>query len=598
MKFETSFYQMFLPSNTFLAQPNLFSSQLSFFTLESRILQAALPCGAFLAITFLSVYIATWLSFMYRRQSQDPVKVPPTVPYMIPFVGSAISLALNPARCLLATSRLVGPQAVHGIKILNTTLYFVYKPENIAKIWKYPTTITTPEVTVFILKTLLGMAPKAFDMYTIDTSGIYPKPSPGSHVAPHNRIDYLTYTSFHKHLFGEGLSNFYLTFAAALMHRFKSLNIENDWIELPDIMEFWLPPLTTSLNETIVGPILECLNPNFTRDLLKYFWYVHPLMKGLPRWCIPEAYRLRETLVQSMKQWRAIAMARFKETDIDEDGGTDPWWGSALMRERQKFLAKVDNWDDDSIASSDLGVLWGASVNIHPMAIWNIIEVFRDRSLLSRVRAELATVHFQGITSREDIDKLLSLPLLQSIYAEMLRLRVETQTVLSSDREDIRINEWQFPKKTLILVPCGAAHRDLSFWNTKEGEHPVDQFWADRFLIYPDDRRSGPRKNGTADLDKFGEKATEAAADPGKPKFVNSGLANSFIPYGIGERTCPGRGFARREIIAFCAIMVHQFDLEILSTEKDFKISPAFYGLGTQRPLRKIPFKVRKRRVE
>ncbi|KAI9876911.1 MAG: hypothetical protein M1830_005312 [Pleopsidium flavum] len=519
------------------------------------------------------------------------------MPYMIPFVGSAISFALNPARHLSATSQKVGPQAVHGIRLLNRTLYFLYKSENVAKIWKYKTTITTPGVTTFVLKTLFGMAPKARNMYTLDTSGILAKPKSDSHVAPHNRIDHLTHTSFHKHLLGDGLSKFYQRFSAALMRRFPSLNIQNEWTEFPDIMGFWMPPLTASMNEALAGPILECVNPNFTQDLLRYFPYIHNLMKGLPRWCIPEAYRLREKLIGDVKQWHAIARARFRETDIDEDGG-DQWWGSSFIRERQKILGKVDNWDYDSIASSDFGVLWGASVNIHPMAIWNIIEVFRDKNLLSRVRAELTAAGLQGITSSQDVDKLLSLPLLQSIYAELLRLRVEVQTVFSSDREDIRINEWRFPKTSLVIVPAGAAHRDQSFWNTKDGEHPLDRFWADRFLAYPNDPRSGPRRNTAADSCNPEEETTKTAADPTKAKFVSLGLANSFMPYGIGERTCPGRGFARREIVAFCAIMVDQFDIEILSTEKDFDLSPAFYGIGTQRPLRRIPFKVRKRKME
>ena len=232
------------------------------------------------------------------------------------------------------------------------------------------------------------------------------------------------------------------------------------------------------------------------------------------------------------------------------------------------------------------------------MAIWTIIEVFRDTSLLSRVRAELAAAHFKDILSSQDINTLLSLPLLQSVYAEMLRLRVEVQTIFTSDREDIRINEWRFPKKSLVVVPAGAAHRDPNFWNTKNGEHPVSEFWADRFLAYPNDPHSGPRRTTAADSVDSKKKASDTAGDPGKLKFVSSGLANSYMPYGIGERTCPGRGFARREIVAFCALVVDRYDVEILSTEKDFELSPSFYGIGTQRPLRNIPFKVRKRRME
>lgn len=232
------------------------------------------------------------------------------------------------------------------------------------------------------------------------------------------------------------------------------------------------------------------------------------------------------------------------------------------------------------------------------MAIWTIIEVFRDKSLLSRIRAELAAAGFRGISSRHDINTLLSIPLLQSVYAETLRLRVEVQTIFTSDQEDICINEWRFPKNSLIIVPAGAAHRDSSFWNTKNGEHPVDQFWADRFLAYPNDPQNGSRRVTGANSSGFSEKASQPANDHGKPKFVSSGLANSYMPYGIGERMCPGRGFARCEIIAFCALMVDRYDMEILSTEKDFELNPSFYGIGTQRPLRSIPFRVQKRRME
>lgn len=97
------------------------------------------------------------------------------------------------------------------------------------------------------------------------------------------------------------------------------------------------------------------------------------------------------------------------------------------------------------------------------------------------------------MTSSQGFDKLISLLLLQSIYAELLRLRVEVQTVFSADQEDIRINKWRFPK-SLVVVPVGAAHRDPDFWSTKNGEHPVECFWADRFLAYPGDPQSGPRR--------------------------------------------------------------------------------------------------------
>ena len=78
-----------------------------------------------------------------------------------------------------------------------------------------------------------------------------------------------------------------------------------------------MDPLTASINEALAGTILECLTPNFTMDMLKYFPCIQSMMKGLPRWYILEAYRLRESLIRDINQWYAKARARFRETDID-----------------------------------------------------------------------------------------------------------------------------------------------------------------------------------------------------------------------------------------------------------------------------------------
>jgi hypothetical protein len=152
--------------------------------------------------------------------------------------------------------------------------------------------------------------------------------------------------------------------------------------------------------------------------------------------------------------------------------------------------------------------LCSANINVHPAAIWTIIEVFNDQSLLSRVRAELRQIGFSAITSSQDLEKLLSIPLLQSANAEVLRLRTEVQSVFYSEREDIKINEWRFPKKSIILVPAGPAHRDPNVWNTRDGEHPVNAFWADRFLVYPNDPRSGPKRKTPAELARFQQDET------------------------------------------------------------------------------------------
>jgi hypothetical protein len=243
--------------------------------------------------------------------------------------------------------------------MLNHRVYLLHGPNNIASLWKYKRTITTPKVQTLVIRSLFEMSDKAIDMYTRDNSGILPKPEPDSTVAPHNRIDYLTHLGFHKLLAGEGLAGLYKRWSANFILRLASMGLSNAWTDTADIMDFWMPPLTAALNEAIAGPILERRNQNFTREFLDYLPYVNGLMRGLPNLLLPKAYALRASLLHDVKEWQAIARAKFNEHDVDEDGDSDPWWGSKCIRERQRILGNVDNWDHDSVASSDLGLLWG-----------------------------------------------------------------------------------------------------------------------------------------------------------------------------------------------------------------------------------------------
>lgn len=75
------------------------------------------------------------------------------------------------------------------------------------------------------------------------------------------------------------------------------------------------------------------------------------------------------------------------------------------------------------------------------MAIWTIIKGFRDKPVFSRICAELEAANFTGMKTRKKTERMLSLPLLQSIYAEVLRLHVELQSIFYSEHEEIQINE-------------------------------------------------------------------------------------------------------------------------------------------------------------
>jgi cytochrome P450 len=220
-----------------------------------------------------------------------------------------------------------------------------------------------------------------------------------------------------------------------------------------------------------------------------------------------------------------------------------------------------------------------------------IIEIFRDPNLLARIRSDLDTIAESPQHTGSWIEELMALPLLQSVYAEVLRLRVDVQTVFRDNREDIRVNNWTFPKKSLLLVPTRPAHRDENYWNTRDGQYPLDRFWSDRFLEFPGEPRSGPSRAIRARSE-----AHRNGSGQGKPKFITAGTSDSWIPYGVGERACPGRFFAQREIVAFCAIIVQNYEVRLpgLDAISHVSANDVFYGLGVQRPRAALPFRMRR----
>lgn len=140
---------------------------------------------------------------------------------------------------------------------------------------------------------------------------------------------------------------------------------------------------------------------------------------------------------------------------------------------------------------------------------------------------------------------------------------------------------------------------DQTFWNTQNGAHPVDTFWSDRFLVYPNDPNSGRLKNPIASATS-GEQTCQGGTAGDAPTFTTGGTNGSWIPYGGGPHECPGRYFAKRAILAACAMTVTLCDVELQIANDDPALKPdlKFYGWGGQRPKGKVSFRIRKRKAQ
>ena len=94
-----------------------------------------------------------------------------------------------------------------------------------------------------------------------------------------------------------------------------------------------------------------------------------------------------------------------------------------------------------------------------------------------------------------DMTKLCNQTLLQSTFAETLRLYVSVCLTRRPEFAEAQILDYRIPKDKLIVISTALAHMDERNWNLGPMEgHPVESFWAGRFLTYnsPGARQTSP----------------------------------------------------------------------------------------------------------
>ncbi|KAK5993560.1 Cytochrome P450 monooxygenase calL-like protein [Cladobotryum mycophilum] len=533
--------------------------------------------------------LSTWRTFKNASMQHASHRLPPVLPYLLPVVGPIMALvsywnSRDPISWILST-RIFKQAHPIRVNILNNDVYFAQGPDNVKQIFKNSWTCTLISVQSFVLGRVFGMSNDSLKLYDRDNSGYRGKPRPGTNVDPHNRIEFLTYRPLIKHLTGAGMKAFWYRYENELIEQLRRLPSSTEWTHMPDLTRIFEGDVSVANTKALCGPHLLQRHPDFVDKLWKLDHHIDVLFRGTPRIFAPRVYAQRDRLLEAVKDWQAHARENFDESCVDENGD-DPFWGSSIFRERNETFAHVDGMDDDAKASEDFGVIWSATRNSVVAAFWTVLEIFRDAKLLAKVREEVESCR-TTTGSGFDINLLLEKPLLQSIYSEVLRLRVHMLIPRIPHYEDLHINEWVIPMGKMLVISSTVAHMDGEVWNAgANNEHPLDTFWAERFLKYENIPGSGPRKS-----DIKGPRG----ANPGKAVYAIEDVEGSWIPYGGGTRICPGRHFAKRDIIFTAAVMVTYFDIEILADVRSLPIDMRGFALGTMSVSGEVPYKIRRR---
>ncbi|XP_027074370.1 cytochrome P450 81Q32-like isoform X1 [Coffea arabica] len=179
----------------------------------------------------------------------------------------------------------------------------------------------------------------------------------------------------------------------------------------------------------------------------------------------------------------------------------------------------------DQIIKGIILVMLTAGTDTSSVTIeWALSLLLNHPEVLEKARAELdAQVGTDRLVDEHDLSNL---PYLHNIISETLRLYPPTPMLVPHESsDDCKIGGYNIPRGTILLVNAWAVHRDPNVWDDPTSFKP------DRF----DGLQVEPSK---------------------------------LIPFGMGRRSCPGSGLARRVVGLALGSLIQSFDWKRIGEEE------------------------------
>ncbi|KAK2604000.1 hypothetical protein QQS21_003836 [Conoideocrella luteorostrata] len=422
--------------------------------------------------------------------------------------------------------------------------YIVTGPKNVQKVFGPPNVVDGNFIQLILMDKHWGMTKDEIGKFANDKSGRLKDPAPGKEGTPeshrywlgHDRLyaDFLT-----KRHFSDSLAaSFYKLFSQRLDQQPL-----NEWrtVSLFDLLKTGMAEAAVV---SLFGSKIIELNDGFTKAYWDFDHIAGTLVWGLPNWMRPGPVRKHTRLHEMTRKHIDSAWEHFNWDGPEAETDWEPHFGSRLSRETAKWL-REKGMSNHAIAGHTLASLFGLNGNTVPVTAWALMEIIKDKDLFNAVRQDaLPCFETNQETGERSVDaqELISSPLLQSIYVETMRLHVSFN-VSREVLQDIEIDGVIVGKGSLLQSSSQIAHYEEDVWAV-EG-HPASEFFARRHIKYVS------VEDDSGHLTK-------------KEQFSMKGRPSSFFPYGGGYVMCPGRHFAKQEIIMAIATIVTKFDVDFV----------------------------------
>ncbi|KAI0521606.1 cytochrome P450 [Xylaria bambusicola] len=549
--------------------------------------------GFFLALPILTKTLSTFRfrrSTGYRYTGTSVCPNPPILPYWDIFLGQFFHLAWDTRKFVKDAINLAwqGPVEVKAGFIDFTV---VSNPDQIKRVFRACKQFSNKQLTVVALQNIFGASrevarlfenDEALDLGEANSSHDTNEADEGQLNEHVNGFNHYA----RKYLSGSHLHFLSRLFLSNLEQNFEAMEIQSEWVHYPDLYTFLRNIVSPAATETLMGKKIFEIHPQIVDDFWSFDQAVPSLIRLFPRWLIRSQYRARDRIFDAF-----IKLDEFANHHVSRPSTDDPEWepymGSAFLRARHDYAKFIKILPANTKAWEKMGILFAANSNLLPAMFWYIMEALKDKTLHQRMDAEVfSCLSPSDLDVKRNLDKLLEQPLLQSAYAETLRLRVAIALPRTCESGEFDLSGRRIEKDKHIVIFTWPTLKDDNTWIQRGnlGVKALDEFWPERFLV--------PKEKGT------GVMADEAQGS--QYEFSLRGLGGRWMPYGGGQHLCPGRHLAKRQLIGTFAYLTSHFDLELLNEGGGNEVGPdmRWFPTGTLPPDRKVPFKIKRKLIK
>lgn len=564
-------------------------------------------------ITFILSSVRYQLAMSRARSSSSTDVRSPIIPYWIPWLGSSLSfLTPNPGKFysdVLTTHP--SEMGFFGTVLAGEVNHIVYSARAVQALFKVKAVVAHREhLTKEILTKSLGVSVADFDsmltggqlVHMVKDEEMNSELLLRQQAVNENTGTYVEFLKDHLEAWVRALGP-----AAASGVDGKG--------EVEVVVNFydWLQKLMFRPScKAFLGDRLNDLYPELQADFWRFDRSMLDLLFGIPKFIKPVPYQVRDRLVENITRWVEQGDAELvkqnssggEEQDrilpdpYNPEAEWEPIWGSRLSRFRQA------RWTSEGVtprgrASMELGFLFGLNSNVIPATGWMLMHILdpKNPELLPRVLTELrrAAIPAQGKTAsciediNLDINVLTVQPLLLSLYQEVLRRYVDVLVARKAE-QDFRLpldsttpegkpHMLLVKKGETIITPNIVSQNDPDFFM----DPPADVFDPERFLVPATENKVSKDASGNEYSDEY--------------TFSTATVSHKFWPYGGGKTICPGRVFAKQEILATVAVILLGLKVSV-ENPKEYKIpgfAKVYGGSGTIPPRGDVRMRLRMR---